>query len=188
MAYLLTMADIQAISKLYQQGWSQRRIARELDVDRETVAKYIRRSRCDPKPAKAPLGSEVAGDQAAGGAALPVAAEACEEEKGVEALPASPLSDVPAGPFKTSQSASRLWESKPAKAPLGSAKIFGADPRDPEGASPAPDAAPSSPDVVTGIEASTVTTPLEKEGCRSACEPSTFKVNDLPKRGPSKHV
>ena len=32
MAYLLTMADIQAISKLHQQGWSQRRIARELDA------------------------------------------------------------------------------------------------------------------------------------------------------------
>jgi hypothetical protein len=35
MAYLLTMADIQAILKLHRQGWPQRRIARELDVDRD---------------------------------------------------------------------------------------------------------------------------------------------------------
>jgi hypothetical protein len=107
MAYLLTMADIQAILKLHEQGWPQRRIARELDVDRETVAKYIRRSRCVPKPANAPLGSEGVGDQVAGGPARPVVAEACPKEKGVEAHAASPLSDVPPGPFKTSQSASR---------------------------------------------------------------------------------
>ena len=55
MANLLTMADIQAILGLHERGWRQRRIARELDVDRETVAKYVRASGCVPKPAKAPL-------------------------------------------------------------------------------------------------------------------------------------
>src|SRR5689334_7801237 len=31
----------QSIIGLYQQGWSKRRIARELQVDRETVRKYL---------------------------------------------------------------------------------------------------------------------------------------------------
>lgn len=110
MAYLLTMADIQAISRLHQQGWSQRRIARELDVDRETVATYVRASGCNPKPAKAPLGSDEVGDQAAEGSARPVAGEAFLEEKGIEACPACPLLDVPPGQFKTSQSAPRVGE------------------------------------------------------------------------------
>ncbi len=65
MANLLTMADIQAILGLHERGWRQRRIARELDVDRETVAKYIRASGCVPKPAKAPLGSEPVCDASA---------------------------------------------------------------------------------------------------------------------------
>ena len=58
MANLLTMADIQAILGLHERGWPQRRIARELDVDRETVAKYVRAIGCVPKPAKAPIGSD----------------------------------------------------------------------------------------------------------------------------------
>ena len=62
MANLLTVADTQAILKLHAQGWPQRRIARELDVDRETVAKHIRASSCRPKPAKAPLGSDGVGE------------------------------------------------------------------------------------------------------------------------------
>ncbi len=33
MANLLTMADIQAVLKLHEQGWRQRRIARELHVE-----------------------------------------------------------------------------------------------------------------------------------------------------------
>ena len=42
MANRLTMAKIQAILSLHQQNWQIRRIARELDVDRETVTKYVR--------------------------------------------------------------------------------------------------------------------------------------------------
>jgi transposase len=167
MAYLLTMADIQAISKLHQQGWSQRRIARELDVDRETVAKYVRASRCDPKPATAPLGSDEVDDQAAEGPARPLAGEAFLDEKGIGACPASPLLAVPPGQFKTSQSASRLGEPKPAKAPIGSAEIFGAA-----------DPAQSPHELAAGIAASTVgiaaeavVVSSEKEACRSACEP-----------------
>src|SRR5208283_3124966 len=58
MANQLTMADIQAILTLHKRGWRNRRIARELNVDRETVAKYIRASAWDSKPAKAPIGSD----------------------------------------------------------------------------------------------------------------------------------
>ena len=108
MANLLTMADIQAILKLHRQGWPQRRIARELDVDRETVAKYVRASRCIPKPAKAPLGSDEVRDQAAEAPARPLAAEAFRKRR------ASKPAHRP--PYRTYH----LANSKPAKAPLGS--------------------------------------------------------------------
>src|SRR6516162_6732987 len=61
MANQLKMAEIQAITALLQQGWSQRRIARELGMDRETVARYARRwGQLAAKPATLRLGSEVA--------------------------------------------------------------------------------------------------------------------------------
>lgn len=46
----------QSIIGLYQQGWSKRRIARELRVDRGTVGKYLRGE--DPKPAIPLTGSQ----------------------------------------------------------------------------------------------------------------------------------
>ncbi len=58
MARLLKMAKVQAIRGLHERHWTNRRIARELGVDRETVAKYVRAGPCAPKPAKAPIGSE----------------------------------------------------------------------------------------------------------------------------------
>ena len=42
MANQLKMADIQCIMTLRSRGWSRRRIARELGVDRETVTRYVR--------------------------------------------------------------------------------------------------------------------------------------------------
>ena len=57
MATLLKMANLETIHTLHQQGWSQRRIARELGVNRETVARYISQAGT-PKPANAPIGSE----------------------------------------------------------------------------------------------------------------------------------
>jgi transposase len=64
----LKMADIQSIRLLREQGWSLRRIARELGVHRETVARYVRESESaqnrpnppvgsGPKPANPPTGS-----------------------------------------------------------------------------------------------------------------------------------
>ena len=49
------MAEISAIQTLLQRGWSQRRIARELGVNRETVARYA--AALDPKPAISTAGS-----------------------------------------------------------------------------------------------------------------------------------
>src|SRR5438093_9233530 len=58
----LKMDIQQAISTLSRSGWSQRRIARELGIDRETVARYRRLARQaeEPKPAIPPAGSEPA--------------------------------------------------------------------------------------------------------------------------------
>ena len=58
----LEMDIQQAISTLGRSGWSQRRIARELGIDRETVARYRRLAREaeTPKPAIPPPGPEPA--------------------------------------------------------------------------------------------------------------------------------
>lgn len=57
----LKMDIQQTISTLSRAGWSQRRIARELGIDRETVARYRRLARqvAEPKPAISPAGSEL---------------------------------------------------------------------------------------------------------------------------------
>ena len=51
MANQLKMATVQFILELHAQGWSGRRIARELGVDRETVSRYVAGS----NPANAPI-------------------------------------------------------------------------------------------------------------------------------------
>jgi transposase len=57
MSNLLQVAMIETILSLHQRGWSQRRIARELGIDRETVARYLRSPAGRSKPAHAPTGS-----------------------------------------------------------------------------------------------------------------------------------
>ena len=42
MANQLKMATVQSILSLHAQGWSQRRIAAAVGVDRETVSRYVR--------------------------------------------------------------------------------------------------------------------------------------------------
>jgi transposase len=63
MANQLKMATVQSILHLHSLRWSQRRIAAELQVNRETVSRYVRLSResaptvqGDPTPAIAPIG------------------------------------------------------------------------------------------------------------------------------------
>jgi transposase len=53
------MAVINAISTLMERGWSQRRIARELGINRETVSRYVHLWKTEAKPAgNAPTGSK----------------------------------------------------------------------------------------------------------------------------------
>lgn len=59
MANQLKMAEIQSILTLRTRGWSFRRIARELGVHRETVARYVQLAAAPAKPANAPIGSAV---------------------------------------------------------------------------------------------------------------------------------
>ena len=60
MSNQLKMADIQSILSLQQRGWKQRRIARELGIDRETVARYVKAAAesvaANSKPAISPNG------------------------------------------------------------------------------------------------------------------------------------
>jgi transposase len=58
MANQLRMALIDSILTLHRRGWSARRIARELGINRETVAHYLQCGPPDSKPANAPTGSE----------------------------------------------------------------------------------------------------------------------------------
>ena len=65
MANHLRMAMIQAIVTLHQRGWSARRIARELGVDRGAVARHLATTPNAAGPANPPHGSVVAGTGAA---------------------------------------------------------------------------------------------------------------------------
>ena len=57
MANVLKMVLVESILSLHALCYSQRRIARELGVDRETVGKYLRQELTGAKPAIAPAGS-----------------------------------------------------------------------------------------------------------------------------------
>jgi len=67
MANELKMAKVQSILTLHQRGWSNRRIAKELGIHRDTVGRHLRLARKaaassqsgGSKPAKAPPGSAV---------------------------------------------------------------------------------------------------------------------------------
>ena len=61
MANLLKMAVSETIRTLHHRGWSQRRIADELGINRETVARHLRRADPPSKPANAPPGSGASG-------------------------------------------------------------------------------------------------------------------------------
>ena len=87
MANWLKMAQIESILSLRAQRWSFRRIARELDIHRETVARYVRLA--ESKPAKALTGSKAAD----GGGP-----ESDSESIAPELAKADPSECVPVGP------------------------------------------------------------------------------------------
>jgi len=105
--------DIQiTINTLSRSGWSQRRIARELGIDRETVARYrkLARQTEEPKPAISPTGSAPATGWARdSNPAIPPAGSAT-------VLPSNPAI-VPPGSEMTTVPAN---DPKPALSPAGS--------------------------------------------------------------------
>lgn len=76
----------QSILTLWNHGWSFRRIARELEVRRETVSKYVRQHQEDSKPAKVPTGSEAVPE--------PKAAKVPAGSPEVEAVSKAPVASV----------------------------------------------------------------------------------------------
>ena len=78
MANQLKMVLIETILTLHRRGWSQRRIARELGIDRETVRRYLR-SEAVPKSAEAPSGSAAPGLEAKPAKAPPGSGGASKE-------------------------------------------------------------------------------------------------------------
>jgi len=69
MANVLKMAKSQSIQQLHTAGWSGRRIASELGIDRGTVARHLQAAQAAPNPAILPPGSD--GSNAATFPALP---------------------------------------------------------------------------------------------------------------------
>ena len=57
MANRLKMAKIEAILSLHQRNWSIRRIAKELGLHRDTVARYVQLHEAEAKPASAEAGA-----------------------------------------------------------------------------------------------------------------------------------
>ena len=96
-----------SIATLAAKGWSSRKMARELDVDRETVRRYRRAP--DSKPAIPPPGS--ASEAAAAKPAIPPA--------GSESDPDSKPAIVPAGCLRTATSAGRTSQCEPFSATIG---------------------------------------------------------------------
>jgi len=148
MANRLKMAKIQAIRTLHDQNWRNRKIARELDVDRETVAKYVRAATCDPKPAKAPIGSARTVEEAAGAGESSSVVDLPSDQGDLETGQPPPQSDGPPD------------NSKPAKAPIGS-----------ERSGEAVDPAPAPIELVEGTATSAAAVSSEEDGSRSVCEP-----------------
>jgi transposase len=89
MANLLKMAISETIRTLHRRGWSQRRIAEELGVNRETVARHLRLPEPDPKPANAPTGSEPV-DGAPKPAIAPLGSEEADDAPDLAIAPVGP--------------------------------------------------------------------------------------------------
>jgi transposase len=99
MSNLLQVAVIDTILSLHQRGWSQRRIARELGVHRETVARHLRQLPPAPIPATAPIGSAgTATDSKPAIAPIGSSAPDGAPKPATAPIGAAGLPDMPAGP------------------------------------------------------------------------------------------
>lgn len=90
MANRLKMAFIEAIRSLHNRGWSRRRIARELGVDRETVARHLAQVAIDPNATNAPIGSEGA-ERDPNAANAPIGLDAVRDQVGNESREPEPV-------------------------------------------------------------------------------------------------
>jgi transposase len=117
MSNLLQVAVIDTILSLHQRGWSQRRIARELGVHRETVARYLRQQLPTSKPAIAPIGSpDVAGQPKP--AIAPIGSAPPDDASTPVPAPsgAASLPDMPAAPPVPAAGAGRPSDCAPWRA------------------------------------------------------------------------
>ncbi len=107
MANRLKMATVEAILALAARGWSQRRIARELGVNRETVGRYVAQAWRRAAGADGTFAGSGGGE---GSACTPLGEGSAFAPPGVAATPR----------------ASAGWlDPKPAKAPIGSTEAYG---------------------------------------------------------------
>jgi len=99
MANALKMAIVQSIQQLHAAGWSQRRIARELGIDRGTVARHLRPPPPAPNAAIPPAGFlQPGGSNAATFSPLPAPAPSPSAGNGDADHPAAPNAAIlPAG-------------------------------------------------------------------------------------------
>jgi transposase len=85
MANVLKMAKVHSIQTLHARGWSQRRIARELGVHRETVARYVQHAEHWPR-----AGPDGPGSSAQNRPNPPTGSEACGANRAAAVNPGGP--------------------------------------------------------------------------------------------------
>src|ERR1700722_19388020 len=83
MANQLKMADVQCILTLRDRGWSRRRIARELGLDRETVGRHLRFS------AESVCDGGTAGSKPATSEGIALTGTTSQKTDGIESKPAN---------------------------------------------------------------------------------------------------
>src|SRR5690242_6773974 len=113
MSNLLQVAVIDTILSLHQRGWSHRRIARELGIHRETVARYLRQAPA-PKPANAPIGSSDAdNDSKPANAPIGSPAPGDAPKPAIAPIGAAGLPDMPTAPPAIETGAGRASDCVP---------------------------------------------------------------------------
>jgi transposase len=117
MANRLKMAEIQAILSLKSRGWSNRRMASELGVDRATVARYVKLAIELAKPSTAPAG-EPAGEAAPNPASAPPGAVGPDAPKPANAPAGNDQTEAP-NAANAPPGMDRPEGSKPTSAPPG---------------------------------------------------------------------
>src|SRR5258708_3528838 len=96
MANRLKMAMLESILTFHRLGWSNRRIARELGIDRDAVSRHLRTVAARSKAATAPPGSEEAAPRSNAAKAPPGSGAAGTEANAAKAPTGSEAATEPA--------------------------------------------------------------------------------------------